>query len=133
MHVVQGYPPNIEEIARVLPRARTSGGVVFAHGDTIYVPDGPLVLPPEIQAHEEEHGRRQLVEGVEAWWDRYLSDLQFRLIEEIYGHQAEYRAVCARVTDRNARMKYLYHVADKLASPLYGGLVSQREALDLLR
>lgn len=123
MIVKIGYPPIIDEIRKVFPVGKN---VVFAWGDTIYNPDGGYI-PPEIILHEEVHGRRQ--EGnPESWWAKYLTDKTFRLEEELLAHRVEYQAYVHNHKDYNAHAKYLYYVAGKLSSPLYGSMLTPAEA-----
>lgn len=128
MIIVAGWPPNIDAIDSVFKvRARPAGNVVFAYGDRIYVPNGGPVSP-HIAAHEAAHGTRQRGMGVDRWWDRYLVDAAFRLDEEIVGHRAEYRALCTTTKDRELCNRHLSFVAGKLASTLYGSLISVARA-----
>lgn len=116
-----------DEIVAVFPNA-SKPDVVFAWGNTIYSPSSDYVSP-EIMAHEIVHGGRQ-GQNVEAWWARYLADPAFRLAEEIPAHQAEFRAFSGK--DRNARMRHLHFVANRLSGPLYGSLISPAKARSLL-
>lgn len=123
MKIVKDFPPNIEAIRKVLtpdPRA------IFAYGDTIYNPDGGQ-LSQELHAHEEVHQRQQ-GDNPDAWWDRYLTDVEFRLAQELEAHRQEYKTYCARVKDRNQRARFLNLVAGRLASPMYGNVITPREA-----
>lgn len=134
MEIVIAQPPMFEEIDRVF-RVRGKA-VVFCWGAKIYNPMG-LYIHPEIMAHEGVHSSRQLQvskgdhqeELVVAWWKRYLEDPEFRLMEELPAHRAEYRALINRMKDRNRRSAFLQHVAEKLAAPLYGGIITKREAI----
>ena len=126
MQQVTGFPPNIDEILKVFPDA-AKPGVIFAYGDIIYVPTGQE-LSFALVEHEQVHGDRQNRRGVAAWWDQYLVDGEFRFNEELPAHQVEYRAFCDEHTDRNLRSQYLNHIAARLASPLYGNLLSQSAA-----
>jgi hypothetical protein len=115
MTIVTAWPPNIEAIARYFPGARRLS-VVFAWGDKLFAPGGEFDRP-EILAHERVHGARQ-GETIEAWWDRYIYDPQFRLVEELAAHAAELRVLQATGI-RQARRRSLDDVAEKLAAPLY--------------
>ena len=128
MICVHDYPPNIEKILQVFPAARKTG-VIFAYGDVVFTPSGEE-LPPELIVHEEVHCKRQLQYpgGVEAWWDRYLTDASFRYIEELLAHRAEYRVLIQRAVNRNDRRACLNHVAKRLSSPLYGRVVTLDKA-----
>lgn len=125
MRILVEYPPLYEEIVRAFPAAR-DGGVIFAWGDTIYNPSNILVSR-ELVAHEMVHGTRQR-DNVTGWWKQYLVDAAFRLTEELPAHQAEYWAYCNRHANSRKRSEYLNEVAVKLASPLYGSLLSVEQA-----
>ncbi len=121
--IVNVYPPNIEQIRAAFP---LQGGELFAYGDTIYHPcDYPLSM--WIIAHEEVHQRQQGTD-VEGWWDKYINDPAFRLDQELEAHRAEYRAFCHTQLDRNYRVRYLAEIARRLASPMYGSLITATEA-----
>jgi hypothetical protein len=135
MQVVRARPPLFAEIDAVFKIAGKP--VIFAFGDAIYNPHG-VAITPEILAHEAVHGRRQRegADGVEGWWRRYLRDPAFRLAEELPAHRAEYAEFCANNRDgaaRNGRRLALHHIAARLASPLYGRLVSYDEARRLIK
>jgi hypothetical protein len=131
-------PPNGAAI-----RARFPGlpaGVVFAYGDTIYVPGGePRVgrlvvpagaeLPHPLVVHEEIHFDQQAAAGgPDAWWGRYLDDDAFRLGQEVEA----YRAQLAAVPGRAERRRLLAAVVKDLAGPMYGRLVTKETARRLL-
>jgi hypothetical protein len=122
--VMCARPPNYEAIVKVFPGA-AQPGVIFAYGGRIYAP-GRTRLAPELQAHEQVHLDRQ-GNAPERWWDKYLSDKQFMLEEEILGHRAEYRAICQRHPAR--RTIAAHEIAAKLAAPLYGGVISVADAV----
>lgn len=130
MKILIERPPRYEEIVKVFPEA-ASPSVIYAWGDVIYNPSGKK-LTKELLDHEELHGSRQKP-NVEAWWDRYLVDVEFRFTEELLAHRQEYQTYCRRHENRTKREKYLQLVAHKLASPLYGSLLTPQKALDLLR
>lgn len=124
MNITRGTPPNFAAIYAVFPAARAPG-VIFTYGDSIYV-NGPGELSPQLKIHEGVHSQRQARIGVERWWKRYLVDKDFRLEEELVAHRAEYKH--AKNRDREASVQLLHSIAARLASPLYGSMISQREA-----
>lgn len=128
MRIVVGRPPNYEEIVAKFPLASTRG-VIFTYGDAIYAPSGGTVSP-SLRAHEGAHAERQGRHkgGPDGWWRDYLEQQDFRFVEELVGHRAEYRQFCASEPDRERRAQMLHMVATRLASPLYGSLVTVREA-----
>lgn len=121
-------PPNFKAIVAKFPEARNPN-VIFAYAPYIYTVNR-RPLPQEILDHEAVHIARQLAMGVEAWWDRYLSDPQFCFDEELLAHRAEYESL-GRIS-RPVRRRALKIVAQKLAAPLYGRMVSTEQAMQLL-
>jgi len=117
MKILTTFPPNYREISTAFGvRGR---GVIFCYGDTIYNPMR-VEVGPELIAHESVHSGRQNG-SPEVWWRRYIADPQFRLDEEIPAHRAEY-LVSGRLED----------IARRLASPLYGSLISIERAIKVL-
>lgn len=133
MLIEDGWPPIIDKIDAVF-HVKERRDIVFAWGDRIYAPCGQFV-PFEIRAHEAVHGSRQLrhPESIEGWWMDYIQNPEFRMLEEIPAHYAEYSFMCAGA-NRLQRRKALSIVAKKLASPLYqfGGLMTYELAKSLL-
>lgn len=130
MRIVHARPPNFERIVAVFPAA-ANGPVAFAFGDIIYNPMG-VKIAQEIVAHESVHGKRQGSQ-IEAWWECYLVDPEFRVAEEILAMRAQYDTFCRRTTNRDLRAKVFADIAKSLASPLYGSVISYREACRRLR
>jgi hypothetical protein len=124
--IVIGLPPNFDRIKAAFPKA-DGHGVLFAHDTCIYNPSG-IVVPPALVAHEEVHLKRQLAlgpdpgsttqwSGADLWWDRYLRDSEFRYVEELLAHAAEFKV--QRAGDRNASARLLMATALRLVAPLY--------------
>lgn len=122
MNIVTGYPPNIEALKA---KFKLSGSEIFTYGDTVYNPSGGT-LSLELQAHEAVHVKQQADPAT--WWSRYLEDPEFRYNQELEAHRAEYRSFCSRNKDRNKRARFLNTIASRLASPLYGSIVTLRSA-----
>jgi hypothetical protein len=115
--IIVARPPNFDQIHAAFPDA-DKPGVIFAYGEHIYNPSGKQIPEPLI-AHENVHLRRQAPGGEVQWWDRYLSDPEFRYIEELHAHAAEYRAQAQHWVDRNKRARLLMSTARRLIAPLY--------------
>ena len=128
MKIVIGYPPNIKAVRKVFP---LTGGEIFAWGDTIYNPGGGALTPWLIE-HEEVHQKQQ-GDDIDGWWARYLIDPAWRLEQEMEAHQVEYRSYCSHHKDRNQQMRYAAMIARRLSSPMYGKIVTYREALRRVR
>ena len=125
MRVAVDYPPLYEEIAAAFDIANRN--VLFAWGETIYNPKD-FDIAPELLAHEQVHAQRQ-GDDIEGWWRRYIDEPEFRFAEEVPAHIVEYQTLIANAgNNRKARRRYLAYVAKRLASPLYGGLITASEA-----
>jgi hypothetical protein len=140
--IINERPPNFEQIKVAFPRAGNPG-VLFAFDGHIYNPSG-TVVPPALIAHEEVHLNRQRDagptpgsttqwSGAELWWQRYLEDSEFRYVEELLAHAAEFKA--QRYLDRNASARLLMSTALRLVAPLYNYVppVSLQQAMKDLR
>lgn len=133
MKVIRAYPPNFSQIAKVFP-VKGRPGILYAYGDRIYNPSG-VEVTPWIMAHETVHSMRQGREDTtQDWWCQYLIDTEFRLQEELLAHQAEWRtyAHVMQATGEGTKEGYLNLIAGRLASPLYGSLVTKAEARRLI-
>lgn len=126
--IVKDFPPNIDAIRAVLP---LTGREIFAYDGVIYNPSGSR-LGAELIAHEHVHFRQQ---GTfpKRWWKRFLKSAEFRLQQEMEAHREEYRVFCQSHRDRNARVGFLRLLGKRLASPMYGGLMTTTQAAKEIR
>ena len=126
--VIQAYPPNIADIREKFP---LTGMEIFCYGDIIYNPCGKP-LPRSLMVHEQVHQEQQAGDPA-SWWVRYLRDPEWRLEQELEAHRAEYADFCRSHTDRNFRARYLHDISHRLASPMYGKLITPSAAARLIR
>ena len=126
MEIVIDRPPNYDAIVAVFPFARRDG-VIFTYGTKIYNPSG-AAISGALKCHESVHSQSQLMGTPQEWWERYLAEPLFRLEEELIAHRAEYRAFRGWTPDRNAVARELHAIAQRLAGPLYGGLITYAAA-----
>lgn len=123
MEVVNDYPPMFDEIdARFHVRGKP---VIFTWGDQIFNPQG-VPVSAALQSHESVHSRQQGADP-SIWWRSYLKDGHFRFQQELEAHRAEYRWFVEHAA-RNARRVALKQISRRLASPLYGNMVSPKHA-----
>lgn len=100
---------------------------VFTYGDVIYNP-ACLNIPDDIIAHEKVHMRQQESMSVlgkfgpKRWWDKYLSDPQFRFEQELEAYQQQYMFARVNIRGKERLNKYLQNIARALMSPMYGNL-----------
>lgn len=130
MNIILGkYPPNINDIRKVLTVPETA---IFTYGSDLYIPSNGRIDEPLFK-HEQVHERQQNKMGVKQWWKRYISDLNFRLSQEIEAHQVQYREAKKLIKDRNRLSLYGLRLASSLASEQYGNIISQQDAYNAIR
>lgn len=127
--VLKSYPPNYEQVCKHIPAVRKNKNIVFTYAPNIYSPAG-IELSPDLKAHEEMHIERQS-DQPSSWWTRYLTDIEFRLQEELVAYRAQYRYALEHY-NRPKRRKLLSHIASDLSSAMYGNLVTKHEATMLI-
>lgn len=129
-------PPIFDACVARFPGADVAHAI-FSYGDRIYNLSG-APLSQALLAHEMVHCHRQaayigmfpsttLAERVTDWWALYLASDTFRLDEEVPAHAAEY-IVASKGLNRHYRRATFKRIAERLAGPLYGRLISVDEA-----
>lgn len=131
LKVIQALPPNFDEVVAAFPSANRHG-VIFTYGDRLFNPSN-VHIEPWLMAHEEVHSARHAAAGdVEVWWRQYLVDKTFRFEEELPAHREEWRVIRELVPSRAERRFHLKFVAQRLAGPLYGNIVTLDKARRLI-
>ena len=128
MKILYELPPNYEDICKHIPAVRKTKTIVFTYGDTVYVPSGNPI-PSDLEAHEAVHIERQ--SNPAEWWARYLTDVQFRLDEELAAYRVQY-AYAVENYGRDHRRALLTHMTKDLSGAMYGKLITRKEAINLI-
>lgn len=133
MKTLRQLPPNIDQIQRhfdINPR------VIFTYGDTIYNPGGGKI-DPSLMVHEEVHMLQQ-GDDPQGWWDKYVTDVQFRLDQEVEAYRTQYKFYLENYCMKNGKVrrsrlsKFIRRVAGDLSSSIYGGIVTYDQAVELI-
>lgn len=127
MEIRRELPPNYEEICKTLsPNEHT----IFTYEDIIYAPNltDASQIEDHLALHEEIHSHQQREEGADKWWTKYLANPEFRLEQELQAYGAQYGFVCKKDIPAAVKKNFLGRIATDLASPVYGGLLTQGEA-----
>lgn len=127
MKVVKAFPPNIDKILR---KFKITDHTVFAYGDTLYNPIGKEISQ-DLMVHEETHERQQQAYGVEAWWQMYIDNKNFRLTQETEAYRNQFQFL-KTVLNRLGRKIALDRLATQLSSELYGNIINKKEAKGLI-
>ncbi len=128
LKVVKAYPPNYDLICDHIPAVRQNSAIVFTYGNKIYSPKFET-LSDDLMAHEEVHTKRQ--KNPDEWWQRYLTDVQFRLDEEVAAYRVQWQYMIDHY-GRQQRRSMLQKIAKDLSSPMYGKIVTKQEAIKLI-
>lgn len=99
-------------------------GIVITYGDTVYSKDE---LSADLIVHESIHVKQQKEIGVDVWWDKYLTDQEFRLAEEVECYRAQIRFLKANIKDRNQLFRVCNEIWKNMVT-LYGRMVSYEDA-----
>lgn len=137
MEIITGYPPNFDEIAKVLPGAHKEG-IIFAYHPYVYKPHGKPELRRDLIAHEEVHLNRQAGwrGGPGRWWKDYISSAVFRFEEERLAHLAEAKSLAEQQSgqcNRKKRREIAAWVGGRLSAPLYKAGVSKKGCVKLIK
>jgi hypothetical protein len=125
MKIINGYPPNYDEICEVFD-IRGRKGIIFTWGTALYNPDNGNI-PRHLMIHEEIHEAQQRTYGIKAWWEKYLTDAEFRLKQELEAYRQQYLFICGTHT-REYRRPLLTKLARDLSGAIYGNLITFEEA-----
>lgn len=105
-------------------------GVIIAYGDTIHC---KWKLTQVKIVHEKTHLKQQSVIGVKEWWNKYIEDPQFRLLQEIEAYTNEIEWIKNNIYNMNERKALVDKIVLDLSSAMYGSIVTQEEAYRLLQ
>lgn len=133
------WPPNLEKIKFHMGPEFTAAienfetqVPVFTYYPYIYVPTGHE-LSPDVRDHESVHLRQQehYPGGAEAWWERWLTNVQFRFEQELEAYAVQLNAWRKAGSSRFKRTKD--RLAMDMSSDFYGHMVTFQEAEYALR
>lgn len=109
---------------------RWDDGIIIANKDTIHC---KFTIPEEKVVHEVVHLEQQEKIGIDLWWETYLSNISFRLEQELEACCKEYRFLKKYIKNREIMYKIKQELANNLSSKQYGSIISYIEALKLIK
>lgn len=132
MKIVKGFPPNYKHLVKHFPDL-LGQKVAITYGDTLYNTNNGTITDHLIE-HEQVHSADQLAfpGGVDAYVERYITDVQFRLEAEVKAYIVQLRYIKKKYGD-NAALITLPTFAKHLSSALYGSSISTADAAVRLR
>ena len=133
MNILNERPPIWDRAQKVF-KFKDEDPILFSWGDILYNPAG-VQVDDHFRTHEETHGRQQkAMGGPEIWWERYLTDVAFRLDQEAEAYAKQWMSFRIRYRNNSGRQtRYLLKLAEVMASPLYGGNITESDALAMIK
>lgn len=133
MKIRQELPPNYQDIVNAL--GTPPEHAIFCYGGTIYNPSGKEVTK-DFEIHEETHSKQQ-GDAPDLWWEKYLSNPDFRLAQEIEAYGEQYIFACKLIDEiqGGSKMKkwMLGSMAKALSGVEYGGIIDYSKAETAIR
>ena len=124
-NLVKVVPPNIVSVrANYQFGATFEKGIIFVYGNDIHCIND---LSDHHIVHELVHVRQQTEIGPDIWWDRYFTDVEFRLEQETEAYQAQWKFLMENYSRPQRRFLLKLLVKD-LSGPMYGHMLSKDEA-----
>lgn len=101
--------------------------LVVAYGDSIHT---HRPIPPDVVAHERTHLAQQSAfpGGPEAFMRRYMNDTAFKLKVEVEAYRAQLAFIAAYGVTGREFVRARTRLARILSGPLYGRMISCRDA-----
>ena len=98
MEIIKSFPPNYDIINFSLDPPKHA---IYCYGDKIYNPSG-RELTPDIEYHESIHSKQQ-GNNPDLWYNKYLTDKDFRLNQEIEAYGEQYLFIKEHIGDQKLR------------------------------
>lgn len=107
-------------------------GICIVWGDTCFSKND---IRDDLLAHEEVHVEQQKLMGPEIWWETYINDRTFRLNQEVEAYRAQIKFIKEHPgnSSRDLRRHVFRMLAKELAGSMYGNIISEKKALELLK
>lgn len=103
-------------------------GAVFTVGHTIYAMHD---ISDDLYVHEATHSKQQEKIGSEKWWKLYFTDDKFRLEQEVEAYKNQWNWA-VKNSPREYRRLLKSHIIRNMSSRLYGNIVNEEEAEQLI-
>ena len=102
--------------------------IVFTYAPNIHTPSGKV--SEDLYIHEMTHIKQQ-GDDPEGWWKKYLEDKEFRFSQELEAYANQWNHIKLHYS-RNKMLLLLNHMAESLAGPMYGNLITAEKAKELI-
>lgn len=106
-----------------------NSGVIVTYGDTVHCKSGHL--SPDLIVHERTHINQQVTYGPEKWWERYLTDPEFRLLQELAAYKNQCSYIRSYVRSPYKKYELFQHIWTCMEKN-YGDMITYEQAKKLL-
>lgn len=127
--IIEEYPPHYKRWKAKFPNLEESKPL-FAWYNQIYNPF-KVNVTPDLIIHEQVHFKQQS-NNAEAWLDKYLTDENFRLEQEVEAYATQYQ-YCKKMLPAKWYKLVLEACAKSLSGELYGGIINYHQAESRIR
>lgn len=124
-------PPCWDQANKLFKLDQLGIGCIFTYGDTIYNPFR-IEITDDLEAHEALHEiqQKEFDGGPKAWWDKFCADPKFRIDQEAKAYRTQYLFLLRKKPhDRNQKARLAVVLGRLLASPMYGNVISEGDAM----
>ena len=107
---------------------------VYAYGHILYNP-ADIDIDILLLEHERACANQQISYegGIEAWWDRYLTDAEFKKDQDFEQFWYQYRKYCSIILNKDKRFKYRWQIAGTFVDMIADKSIGRMEACNLLK
>lgn len=119
-------PLNYDRIAEAFGD-RWDSGLIVTYGDTAHVKGG-VGLTKDLIVHEKVHVKQQTEYGVDAWWERYFTDKEFRLQQEKEAYGAQIRCIRDSVSNPKKQRARMENIVSSMVDA-YGEMITREDAV----
>jgi len=111
MKIIKDKPPNYELIKLTLSPPEHA---IYCYGNKIYNPSGKE-LTPDLEYHESIHSKQQ-GNNPDLWYNKYLTDKDFRLEQELEAYGEQYLFIKEHISNNKLRKWSLEKMAEALSN-----------------
>lgn len=105
------------------------GNIIFTYAPNIHTSDGKI--SDDLYVHESTHLKQQ-GDNPKSWWEKYLTDKNFRFSQELEAYQKQWEYAKLKYS-RTKQLRVLQHSARVLSSKIYGNIIKYEEAIKLIQ
>lgn len=98
-------------------------GIIITYGDTVHC---KFPLSDDLLVHEQTHIDQQAKIGKEVFFEKYMSDSVFRLIQEVEAYQNQWKYIKSHYNHQYRR--FLKKKLSTDMANLYGNMCTKQEA-----